>query len=349
MTTLHVSAASIARRIRRLVLGLIGLVALALLVGAGSEAVIRRRVSTEFPVIGRLIDIGGRSIQLDCRGTGSPTVVLEAGLDMLGSLSWASVHDALAATTRVCAYSRAGVLWSDPSDQHFSVAAIVSDLHLTLESAGERAPFVLVAHSIGGLYATEFTRRFGADVAGLVLVDASHPDQVARLEAVTDVGMLPAIGTVSVGARIARTGMLRLLPPSVDPRTAPALVRTIADKYLPVSLTAFASELRGLQTTFSEARVFRALGDIPLVVLTAGAPTPRETLQLMEMTADQGERMRLEWIAMQEDRVMWSSSGRHVLLEDATHYVQFDRPDAVVRAVREVVVQAGIQTHSTKR
>jgi pimeloyl-ACP methyl ester carboxylesterase len=325
------------RWIRRITLGLTGLVALALIVGAGSERVIRRRVAKEFPAAGRLIDIGGRSIQLDCRGTGSPTIVLEAGLDVLGSLAWATVHDSLAATTRACAYSRAGILWSDPSDRPFSVSAVVADLHLTLEKAGERAPFILVAHSIGGLYATEFTRRFAADIAGLVLVDASHPDQVGRLEAATGVGLLPSSGPASVAATLAGTGILRFLPASADPPTAPAVVRRIASAHLPVSIAALASEIRGLRAAFDEARSFRALGDLPLVVITAAAPTPPATLQEMGMSEPQGERMRTEWIAMQEERATWSSAGRNVLLPDATHYVQFDRPDAVVQATREVV------------
>lgn len=338
------------RWIRRIMLGIAGLVATALVVGAGSEAVIRRRVSGEFPVAGRLIDIGGRSIQLDCRGTGSPTVVLEAGLDFLGALSWAAVHDSLAATTRVCAYSRAGILWSDPSDQPFSVDAVVADLHLTLERADERAPFVLVAHSIGGLYTTEFTKRFGADIAGLVLVDASHPDQVERLEAATGVGMLPPSRPLSVAASLARTGILRFVPAGTDPPAAPGAVHTIANAYLPASIAALASEVRSLPASFGGARTFRAFGDLPLVVLTAGAPTPRATLEEMGMSEAQGERMRTEWIAMQEERSTWSSNGRHVLLADATHYLQFDVPDAVVREVRAMVIQVVEEKkHSTRR
>jgi pimeloyl-ACP methyl ester carboxylesterase len=333
--------------IRRITLGLAGLVVLALIVGAASEQVIRRRVSTKFPAAGRLIEIGGRSIQLDCRGTGSPTVVLEAGLDVLGSLSWATVHDSLAAMTRTCAYSRAGILWSGRSDRPFSVNAAVADLRLTLDKAGERAPFLMVGHSIGGLYATAFTRRFRADVAGLVLVDASHPDQIARLEASTGVTMLPPSRPLSVAARLAGTGILRFLPESADPSTAPVAVRSNASAHLPTSVAALASETRGLHATFAETRSFRALGDLPLVVLTAGAPTPPAALQQMGMSRAQGERMRTEWIAMQMERSTWTSHGRHVLLPDASHYVQFDRPDAVVSAVREIIGQ--VQTRSTGR
>lgn len=322
---------------RRAALGLAGLVVL--LIGAGviSEAVIRWRVAARHPVAGRLVDIGGRRMQIDCRGNGSPTVVLEAGLDLLGSLSWASVHDSLAATTRTCAYSRAGILWSDRSDRPFSIAAVVADLQVTLDVAGERAPFVLVGHSIGGLYATEFVRRSGADVAGIVLVDASHPDQVARLEAVTGVAMLPSSGPAAIGARLARSGLLRLLPTMTEPATAPAEVLQLVEARLPISLAALVAELEGLPSTFDGSRDFRAFGSLPLAVLTAGAAPSPSTIAQMGIDAAQEARMRAEWIAMQGERATWSTGGRHEVVEDATHYVQFDRPDAVVRAVRGVV------------
>src|SRR6185295_13804536 len=158
----------------------IALLVATLSIGLVSEALIRQRVTAKFPAPGRLVDIGGRRIQIDCRGSGSPTVVLESGLDMLGSLSWATVHDSIAKTTRVCAYSRAGIMWSDPSSAPFNSQNVARDLHAALSSAGERAPFIMAGHSLGGPYVMTFTRLYPSEVAGIVLVDASHPDQVAR-------------------------------------------------------------------------------------------------------------------------------------------------------------------------
>jgi hypothetical protein len=94
-------------RVRNIVLTIVGAVLAAGLIGASVESALRARTSRAFPVPGRLVDIGGRRLQLDCRGAGAPTVVLESGLDTLGSLSWAAVHDELAASSRVCAYTRA--------------------------------------------------------------------------------------------------------------------------------------------------------------------------------------------------------------------------------------------------
>src|SRR6187402_2563202 len=98
--------------VKRVALAAACLLATAIVSGASVEAVMRHRAARDYPAPGRLVDVGGRRLQIDCRGSGSPTVVLESGLDNLGSLSWAAVHASLARTTRVCAYSRAGMLWS---------------------------------------------------------------------------------------------------------------------------------------------------------------------------------------------------------------------------------------------
>src|SRR5215213_7765967 len=111
------------RWVKRAAIGLACLTAIAVGSGAGFEAAMRGRTARGYPAPGRLVDIRGRRLQLDCRGRGSPTVVLEAGLDHLGSLSWAAVHDSIARTTRVCAYSRAGIMWSDPSPEAFDLTS----------------------------------------------------------------------------------------------------------------------------------------------------------------------------------------------------------------------------------
>ena len=335
------------RVLKRAAVGVAALTAGLLVTGVVSEAVIRGRVARVIPAPGRLVDIGGRQMQLDCRGSGRPTVVLEAGLDVLGSLSWAAVHDSLAALTRTCAYSRAGIQWSEPSGLPFSVDGVVSDLRETLKRAGEPAPFVLVAHSIGGLYATAFAARHRPDVAGLVLVDASHPDQVARLEAVTGVRMLPAAGDVALAARLARTGVLRFLPVATEPQGAPSWVLGVASARFSVSVAALAAELRALPATFEATRALHVFDDLPFTALVAGAATPPATLRAMGMSAAQGEQMRRAWIALQAERAAWATAGRVDTLLDATHYVQFDRPDAVVGAVKAMLGSLAANPRST--
>src|SRR5687768_14743306 len=128
------------------------------LVGATIEYASRVRAASENPAPGQLVNVGaGRRIQIDCRGSGSPTVVFESGLDNYGSLAWSFVHDSIAKNTRACAYSRAGIMWSDPATDRRSPAI---DLHTALIAAGQQPPYVLVAHSLGGPYALTFTKLY---------------------------------------------------------------------------------------------------------------------------------------------------------------------------------------------
>ena len=332
------------RWIRYLALLLLGVVALVLLVGAGYEANGRRNARRAFPPNGGLIDIGGRRIQLDCRGSGSPTVVFESGMGIDGALTWARVHDSIAATTRACAYSRAGIMWSDPRRGPQTGRTVADDLHATLQAAGEKAPLVLVGHSVGGPYVLAFTERHGADVAGLVFVDASHPDQVARMSEVTSVRVKDAVRPLKVASALRWTGLVRVLsgsPSSAD--HAPPEVKRAKSAYASTSLPAMMQEADGLDSTFAHAAAWHQLGDRPLFVLTAGAPPSQSELAAMKMSSAQGVRRAEIWKALQADEATWSSRSQHTVVADATHYIQFDRPDVVIAAVRAVVdsVRAG--------
>jgi pimeloyl-ACP methyl ester carboxylesterase len=321
---------------KRIAIGIGALIVLAIVFGAAAEAVMRSRAASDYPVAGRLVDIGGRRIQLDCRGSGSPTVVLESGLDNLGSLSWSLVHDSIATTSRTCAYSRAGVMWSDAAAGAFDSKTVAEDLHAALTKAGEHGPFVLAGHSLGGPYALIFTGLYPAEVAGLVFVDASHPDQLERLRQATGKSMEPPTGMLSAVAALSWTGVMRLIPDGASPKLPPASIRA-QHAYLSTSLGPTLKELKGLEATLAAAGQHRQLGERPLVVLTAMAPTPDDVLKSAGLTRDQGERLRTAWKALHDDEVTWSSHSRHELVPDATHYIQLDRPDVVISAVREVV------------
>ena len=324
--------------LRRIAVGLAVLVAIALLSGASYEQLMRRRAASVFPAPGRLVDVGdGRRIQIDCRGAGAPTVVLESGLDHLGSLSWVTVHDYIATTTRVCAYSRAGIMWSDASDAAFDVASAARDLHTALAAAGERAPYVLVGHSIGGAYVMSFTHAYPAEVRGLVFVDASHPDQFARFRDITGKSLVPPPGEVKLGAALAWTGLVRLLPAGAAPPSWPAETRRVVPSFLPLSVAGLAKETPAVPATLAAVREMRQLGDRPLVVLTAGREQPQAALHAMGVTREQGMRLRDTARVLHDDQTSWSRQGRHELVPDAGHYIQFDRPEVVVRATREIV------------
>jgi pimeloyl-ACP methyl ester carboxylesterase len=333
------------RWIRRIALGLVGLIALVLLVGAGYEAFGRRQSARQYPAPGKLVDIGGRHMQLDCRGTGSPTVVFESGLDIGGSMSWSAVHDSIAATTRACAYSRAGIMWSEPRTTAWTAKSAAEDLHRTLRIAGERTPFVLVGHSLGGPYIMTYTKYFGEDVAGLVFVDASHPDQVARMKEVMPLSIGDALRPFKIASALSWSGAVRLISASAGnvPNEPEAASRATA-AYASTSLDGMLQEAEGIDSTFAEAGTFRKLGDRPLIVLTAMAPAKPADLKTMKMTPAADERRRAIWKSLHDDEASWSTRSQHQLVPDATHYIQFDQPQVVIAAVRAVVDSVRRQT-----
>ena len=131
------------------------------------------RPSQGYPPPGRLIDVGGRKLHLDCAGKGRPTVVLVAGGGAF-SIDWALVQPKVAQETRVCSYDRAGLAWSDPGPADETVEQTVSDLHILLKNAGEQGPYLLVGASIGGIYIQAYQRAFPKEVAGLVFSNSSN-------------------------------------------------------------------------------------------------------------------------------------------------------------------------------
>lgn len=136
----------------------------------------RRGVSPPYDPRGRTVEVDGRSVYLDCRGSGSPTVILEAGY-LSGAGSWGSVLDGIAATTRVCAWDRPGIGRSEARGLHTGTQT-TADLRAALAGAGEGGPYVVVAHSLGGVYAQLFAAVPAADgtrVVALVMIDTYEP------------------------------------------------------------------------------------------------------------------------------------------------------------------------------
>ena len=325
------------RWIKRIALVIGGIIVAAVLVGASYEQFMRWRATKEFPAQGRLIDIGGRRMQIDCRGSGTPTVVFEAGLDTMGSLSWSAVQDAIAAVTRACAYSRAGIMWSEPRSGKFEPDSVARDLHALLAGAGERAPIVLVGHSLGGPYIMNYTRLYPQDVAGLVFVDASHPDQIERMEKVAGKKMEGGEGMLKAASALSWTGIPRLVESHTDNPTFPPQAKIAEDAYFSRSLSSAIEELDSLHATLSSSGQLRQLGDRPIVVLTATKPYPAAMLKALQMSTEQGQQIQAVWKDMHNEEASWSHQSRHQLVPDATHYIQFDRPDVVIAAVKEVV------------
>jgi pimeloyl-ACP methyl ester carboxylesterase len=326
----------------------IALAAAALTTG-GCESMLQAKAEKEHPVEGRLVDIGGRRIQIDCRGEGSPTVIFQSGGDMLGSLAWVPVLDRVAKTTRACAYSRAGILWSDPAPGGFKPEEAADDLHTALKTAGEKPPYVLVGHSRGGLYNMIFAGQHRDEIAGLVFADSSHPDQEKAFAAAG----VKQSEYVSPGEEFALafrwTGLMRFVPYPTDP--------AIADRvkaFYPKSAAANAREARQRGHTLEVAGRYRDMLNWPMVVLARELPA--QTQARRDDDARNGYLLSIDgsdagadvpgqevvWRRLQADLAGWSSRGRLEIVPDSNHAFFFFRPDVIVGAINEVVTAARV-------
>src|SRR5918993_2783805 len=172
--------------------------------------VIYQAIATElderaYPPPGKLVDVGGHSLHINCVGQGGPTVILEAANGGT-SAHWTRVQQEVARATRVCAYDRAGLGWSEPGPEPRDAKQVSSELHTLLKGANIEGPYVLVGHSFGGLYVRTYAARYPDEVAGVVLVDSSSPKQVSH-QPVTRDSNEPQKQSFAVVPRLARLGV----------------------------------------------------------------------------------------------------------------------------------------------
>ena len=185
---------------------IVALLALAV-AGATYQAIATERAERAYPPPGQMVDVGGHSLHIKCVGQGSPTVLLDGGLGEW-SAQWVRVQQEVSGTTRVCAYDRAGMGWSEMGPEPRDAKQISDELHALLEGADIDGPYVLVGHSFGGLYMQTYAARYPDEVAGVVLVDSSQPDQFSHQPVARDNYEPQKFAVASLAARL---GIVRLL------------------------------------------------------------------------------------------------------------------------------------------
>ncbi len=263
----------------------------------------QRGLSPPYDARGRLVDVDGRAVYLDCRGAGSPTVILEAGFGV-GAAGWGFVLDGVAEMTRVCAWDRPGIGRSEPRGLH-SAADTARDLRLALAAAGEMGPFVVVGHSLGGVYGRIFAvtpapggSTAGADaVLAFVMIDTYDPDLSIDRDPT-----LPADVREIVRQSIADTGAMIQAAEQLD----------------------WAATMSELEATWPVLLPATLLKVDPYLRYTDPDPARREA----QVDA---------WHRALAARF---PNGQLEIVPDTGHLIHLERPSLVIERVREVVLSA---------
>jgi len=321
----------------RVLVGLIALIVLLVAGGATYEAIMAAGDDTRYPAPGQRVDVGGYRLHVHCVGEGNPTVVLDAGLGGF-SLDWSLVQPELAATTRVCAYDRAGYGWSDPSPHARTPSQIADELHTLLVNAGIQGPYVLVGHSAAGKHVRLFASRYPQAVVGMVLVDARHESvdtsRSPQALAAEHTQQRRFQRTISAAARI---GLVRAFWAAAWPQVFPATQNLSTETRAEIGvLQARSGQVKTVLRedallTIDNAQLSSttSLGNVPLMVLAAGQNVEHDPL----------------WLPAQQQLAGLSSNAKLIVVEGSSHYIHWDQPMLVAGAIRQVVEAARTDQH----
>lgn len=319
----HPLIGRIARIVARLIAGIFVLATL----GVVYQTLATRSDQQNYPAPGKLVDVGGYRLHIYCVGENkenNPTVILEQGAGGI-SAAWALVQQEIAKATRVCAYDRAGMGWSELSPKPRDAVYIATELHTLLHNAEIAGPYVLVGWSYGGLYVRMYAGKYPDEVVGMVLLDSSHPDQWSS----TAAGKAQYESNAriyKIAPWLARMGVMRLMG-NLQPDSG---LPTPQSDALKASFAATkdwdaqSAEFLASPSTDDQVRNSGSLGNIPLFVLTAtehGTPPEQEQL----------------WQGWQKDLALLSTNSVHQIVTGADHASFWLDPETAQTSVQAVL------------
>jgi pimeloyl-ACP methyl ester carboxylesterase len=312
-----------------------------------------------YPPPGRLVDVGGYKLHINCSGAGGPAVVLLHGAGDF-SFDWTLVQPGVSRFVQVCSYDRAGVAWSDPGPTPRTMKQDAFELRLLLKNAGIKPPYVLVGHSLGGLVVRVYAEQYPEEVAGVVLVDSTHEDttlmhqgKLVRVRETAKARPIPPVQTIESSPpkpptpedlEQAELNTKLFGPPKTDPpfdklpaevqktrlwfRSHPTL-SAAADDF-------WAEELQAMYE--ARGRLDCPFGVKPLVVMipsgeAQGSPPPGVSAETWQRLAEEKKGQKIELTKL-------SCNSKLIAAGKSGHHIQLDEPELVIGAIRQVVEAA---------
>ena len=307
---------------------------------------------------GDLVDIGGRKLHLLMSPGAGPPLVIVAALGT-PAIDWLAIQRALAPEVPVVLYDRGGIGWSDPGPRPRTAGRMADELHALLTAARIEPPYVLAGHSLGGLIALIYTARHRDHVAGLALIDSSHPDMHKRLPAreflthgrtrwmlhaaqwrLTPLGLVRLADDLGVRRKLTDQAR-RIYPPDVAAAGRAFMLSSRQRR-------ADVSEMAHLSRSCSEARACLAdLGTLPLAVITSSEHIPGHAPG--SRAAQKRSRWyTTTWSVLQAEFADLSRNSSHTVAERAGHYIHRDDPGLVTGILRDLAHRAGEREYGSE-
>ena len=320
------------------------MILICLLVGSGGvafNALSIRHYRRIAGVPGKLYNVDGYSMHMYCTGEGSPAIVLSSGLGD-DFTAWAKVQPVLSRQTRVCSYDRAGFGWSESRPGIQDADAISSQLHRLIQAADVPRPFVLVGHSISGIYLRSYAAHYPTDLAGLVFVDGATPLQDDRIpKALVKIqedqrNQLPWQKLLMTLGWYRLHGDCTSVPPGFEAYSA----WIKADSCIPSQVNAMENELDAERASGEETIHAGPFGNLPILILSRDP-----NVLAPNWPASVSKANSVAWSQMQEEAMGLSTQSKRIIAKGSDHYIQNDRPDLVNREIASFV--AMIREHQT--
>jgi pimeloyl-ACP methyl ester carboxylesterase len=320
----------------RIVLSAVILVTIAVCLSTAFNAFVSNYYWANTRVPGSTYSIDGHKMHLYCTGSGSPTIVLDAGLGN-DWLIWSKVQPELSKTTRVCSYDRAGFGWSESQPAPRDANTIADELHKLLSQGGITDPIILMGHSIAGVYIRAYATRYPQALSGLIFVDGTTPLQEEHgvFKAAAEKAPSPAVGFALMRAAFI-VGVPRLIGQcKVISGFDAQLGKMLAEDLCRPRVGAMALEVKSIKQSGEETVNSGPFGRLPILIFSQDPEHPLPP-QLSPVTAKQ---LTAEWNQLQENLKRLSTRSVRIIAKGSSHYVQLDRADLINKEVPVFVEQ----------
>lgn len=308
------------------------------------ESIAAKSGKAAFPMPGKLVDTGSYGLHLNIQGSGPLTIVMESGSGE-SSISWGNIPQSLSSYATVVSYDRGGYAWSEKATTARSGENIVKELHTALQKEGLNGPYLLVGHSLGGMYTRLFAQTYPKEVAGLVLVDARPEDDSLNTAAIYAKEKFQEKPSAFVLSLLKSSGILRIFQDELLGEMVAKEKREIFLNIIGTKNYFYAVEEEGkLAGDVEDAIRAQDLGDLPVKVIARGLAPDYQSFGISEQAAEQIEKI---WREGQYNMLHISTDSELIIAENSGHMVMEYEPEIIKNTILELLQSIGVKKETS--